>query len=769
MMMPPSATTELARWLPRVAGCVLVLALLVVAVPSCSEDETAPPCDDSSCPAGCCDGDQCVSPATPWQCGLHGVACADCTADGRADQCSGGVCICAAAGEPCAEGLYCSSTGCGTCPPECAGKCAGADDGCGGVCTLGDCTEGCCDAQHLCVAVAAQGDDRCGSSGADCGSCVQDPQADQCVDGACQCAATGARCDDGLFCSSSGCGSCEPQCAGKCAGADDGCGSPCPASDCADGCCDGDGLCVPYGSQGDALCGADGAACVDCSILGYTCDGGLHACQSGRPNDALFVDQSVPLIMASGEQVSVTITLQNIGSATWSEAAGHRLGAQNPQDNSTWGVARVQLGANETVAPGGFKSFAFQITAPATADVLNFQWRMLQEGQEWFGDFTEYLPITVGQGAVTVCESIRNLAGTQTDAASPLQICIDATPAGGVLELPAGIYRMDSQVQIQSAPITLRTENLDASMPKCALDNHGCAELKASTAFADTGGILLVTPSGSVVDHIVLNGNKTERVGTLSAQECAAFNNAYGHNMRTTCDDCVVMNSVSMNSLCGTGCEVVGTGAGVVLWRNTIAQNGVHHQAGMWADGVTVHDRVGSTVAANEFIDNTDVDLIFGGCASCMIQGNVVSHTAAFEGGCFAAFMIHAWPTTSGDFTGSFTTRNHVDCGPERRCGFGLLLGSDAWYLTEVYGGEVFLNTVDNAEQGVALDDVHDMVVFNNHVSNPASSSDTSCGPVSCSSYSMGSGSYNVDISRDTMGASYTDQDWDGCIPNWWN
>ena len=31
----------------------------------------------------------------------------------------------------CAAGTYCTSNGCDDCPPDCAGKCAGADDGCG--------------------------------------------------------------------------------------------------------------------------------------------------------------------------------------------------------------------------------------------------------------------------------------------------------------------------------------------------------------------------------------------------------------------------------------------------------------------------------------------------------------------------------------------------------------------------------------------------------------------------------------------------------------
>jgi len=494
----------------------------------------------------------------------------------------------------------------------------------------------------------------------------------------------------------------------------------------------------------------------------------LHLCLSSLENDAEFVELSVPGILATGQGVTASVTLRNIGTATWTDASGHRLGAQNPQDNGTWGLSRVNLTSAESIAPGESKTFTFSITAPGTPGIYNFQWRMLQESVEWFGDFSSYVPITVGAGSVTVCEAARGLSGTQTDASAAIQTCIDNTAAGEVLEIPAGVYRVDSQIVIQAAPIVLRTEGKDTTMPRCALVNHDCAELKASTSFSDTAGILQIAQEGSVVDHIVVNGNKSDRANTSSGQECAASNNVYGYNIRMTCNHCTLTNSLTGNALCGTGCEVSGTGSNVVLWRNTIAFNGVHDAAGMWADGVTVHDYTDSTFAANEFVDNTDVDLIFGGCERCIIQENDIVHTQAFSGGSFAALMIHAWPQTSGNFNGSDTSRNLVDCGIDRRCGFGLYLGSDAWYVTDVFGGRVHHNVVRNAEQGVAIDDVFNMVVFNNYVVNPASSTNASCGPKPTNDYTMGTRSTNVDTSLDTMGAVYTTMDWDGCIPNWW-
>jgi len=491
---------------------------------------------------------------------------------------------------------------------------------------------------------------------------------------------------------------------------------------------------------------------------------------SSWARDALFVDQSVPAQMSPGQTLTVSVTMRNIGTATWTAADAIKLGAQNPQDSGIWGTGRVELGGGDSIAPGQAKTFTFQVTAPSTAGVYNFQWRMLKESVEWFGDFSAYQPVVVGGGSVVVCEAIRDLAGTGLDAAPAIRTCIAGMPAGGILELPAGVFTVSGKIEINANPITLRTEGKDMSMPKCALTGHDCAELRASTSFQDTGGILQVSSTGSVVDHIVLDGQKSARAGTSSGSQCASGSNAYGYNMRLMCSNCTLTNSVSANALCGTGCEVSGAGSAVIVWRNTVAYNGIHNAQGMWSDGVTVHDYASSTFAENEFIDNTDVDFIFGGCQSCMIQDNLIWHTDAFAGGSFAALMFIAWPSgaTSGNFNGAQTVGNTVDCGASHRCGFGLYLGPDAWFQADTYGGAVHHNVVNRAQQGVLIDDVHDMSVYDNRATNPAASTSASCGTRSTNAYAKGNASANIDTSRETLGTVYQSANWDGCIPNWW-
>jgi hypothetical protein len=642
-----------------------------------------------------------------------------------------------------------------------------AADSAGG-CGPATCASGCCTGGSCVVPPFATA---CGSGGASCVDCSADPRADSCASGGCVCAAAGARCPEGQFCYAAGCRSCQPDCAGKCAGADDGCVGTCPANGCTGGCCTADKACLAYASQGGAACGFAGAACASCTLAGRACDAALHTCMSSRANDALFVAVDVPAVMTPGQNAAVFVTMRNIGTATWTAATAYKLGSQNLQDNGTWALSRVELGAGDAVTPGQEHTFTFAATAPATAGLYNFQWRMLRESVEWFGEHSAYRPVVVGGGTVGVCEAMRALANTSTDAAPALQACIAAAAAGSTVELPAGVYRIDSAITVASVPLTLRTEGKSPDAARCAVTLHDCAELAASTSFAGTGGILQLLVAGSRVDHLVVNGNKAMRAATASGTQCAGGSNSYGYNLRVACNGCALTNSVTKNALCGTGCEVSGAGSGVVLWRNAVADNGVHDAQGMWSDGVTVHDYAASTFVANDFIDNTDVDFIFGGCQACVVQDNTVTHTAAFAGGSFAALMIHAWPSgaTSGNFVGTDTSRNSIDCGPSRRCGFGLYVGPDAWYDADTFGGAVHHNVVANAQQGVLIDDAHDMQVWNNHVSNPAASTLASCGTKTTSAHAIGNSSSNIDRSADTMGAVYTNVNFDGCVPNWWH
>jgi RHS repeat-associated protein len=111
------------------------------------------------------------------------------------------------------------------------------------------------------------------------------------------------------------------------------------------------------------------------------------------PNGAQFISQSVPQTMTAGQSYSVSVTVKNTGSNTWTSASNYNLGSQNAQDNTTWGLGRV--GLPYSVASGSQATFNFTVTAPASSGTYNFQWRMVQDGVEWFGDFSANVAVTV--------------------------------------------------------------------------------------------------------------------------------------------------------------------------------------------------------------------------------------------------------------------------------------------------------------------------------------------------------------------------------------
>jgi hypothetical protein len=109
-------------------------------------------------------------------------------------------------------------------------------------------------------------------------------------------------------------------------------------------------------------------------------------------NDAAFLSQTVPTTMIAGQTYGVTITMRNTGTSAWTSGAGYRLGSQNPANNSTWGLNRVDCAS---VPPDTDTTFIFNVTAPATVGTYNFQWQMLQEGVGFFGAMTTNVQVVV--------------------------------------------------------------------------------------------------------------------------------------------------------------------------------------------------------------------------------------------------------------------------------------------------------------------------------------------------------------------------------------
>jgi microsomal dipeptidase-like Zn-dependent dipeptidase len=117
---------------------------------------------------------------------------------------------------------------------------------------------------------------------------------------------------------------------------------------------------------------------------------------------AQFISQNVPSTMQAGRTYQVSVTMQNIGTITWTPGGANpfRLGAQTNQNDTQWGPSRVELPG--AVPPGGQVTFNFTVTAPTTPGTYNFDWRMLQEMVQWFGQYTTNVPVQVNRGTMSV-------------------------------------------------------------------------------------------------------------------------------------------------------------------------------------------------------------------------------------------------------------------------------------------------------------------------------------------------------------------------------
>jgi len=121
-------------------------------------------------------------------------------------------------------------------------------------------------------------------------------------------------------------------------------------------------------------------------------------------DDAKFADwvingKQLPLSLSgtSGSVWPVTITFINTGTSVWQNIVGsngHKLGDAINLVGPFWGVFRVEL-ANAILYPGSSYTFSFSITLPATHGTYQFQWQLVQELVNWYGEKTPSIPITV--------------------------------------------------------------------------------------------------------------------------------------------------------------------------------------------------------------------------------------------------------------------------------------------------------------------------------------------------------------------------------------
>lgn len=331
------------------------------------------------------------------------------------------------------------------------------------------------------------------------------------------------------------------------------------------------------------------------------------------------------------------------------------------------------------------------------------------------------LRVTSGGSALAEGSAVEICAGRtadptgQTDASSAINACIAAAPAGGLVALPPGTYRLDAPVVIARSDVTLTTRGL-AGTPWCGEADPRCAKLRASAGFDADALLRIGSPTRAdrvVVDHVILDGNGAARRSDAGAARAACAAGRGRTIMAYTGDDNALVDSAVVGAMCGTaiGWSVSGVAARSRIQRNFVAHNGVDHTraTGLWSDGLT-HDLV---VEDNVFLDDTDVDLILGGATGASrIQRNTILHQ---EQESFAAFMLTNWSDPNdfsraqwADFRGLDVSGNTIACGS--RCEIGMVLGVLPWFYDATYwtrlrtmGGRIHDNSIQTTKQGVLV------------------------------------------------------------------
>ncbi|HLC65740.1 MAG TPA: NBR1-Ig-like domain-containing protein, partial [Candidatus Nanoarchaeia archaeon] len=182
-------------------------------------------------------------------------------------------------------------------------------------------------------------------------------------------------------------------------------------------------------------------------------------------DNAECVSNTIPSTMVAGSTRTVSVTMKNTGASTWTDAASYRLGSQDPQDNTRWGVGRDRVSAN--VAPGQQHTFSFDITAPSTPGTYSSRWKMLQENVRWFGQ-------TCGPTAVIVVQNTPPVLSGIPDKTIPAR--------SGLNDNLVDLYQHASDAQDPDTALTFTiTSQSDTSGVICSVDANRYIDCTAPT------------------------------------------------------------------------------------------------------------------------------------------------------------------------------------------------------------------------------------------------------------------------------------------------
>lgn len=176
-----------------------------------------------------------------------------------------------------------------------------------------------------------------------------------------------------------------------------------------------------------------------------------------------------------------------------------------------------------------------------------------------------------------------------------------------------------------------------------------------------------------------------------------------------SCENCEFNGLETINAVGASGMIIWGKGCSI--HNSSFKNNGyglnISPNFGEWADGLTVVSGEGFKIYDNEFIDNSDVNLVVANMTNGYIKNNLVRNYSnwAFVGIGLAAFQNNA----NRNFTKCVVEDNIIEC-EKGFCGIGITVGEYFWFnkdytgsvLARIYGGTVRNNTVKSARQCIA-------------------------------------------------------------------
>jgi RHS repeat-associated protein len=178
----------------------------------------------------------------------------------------------------------------------------------------------------------------------------------------------------------------------------------------------------------------------------------------GKYNHATSYEQEVPTSMIAGRTYRVKYRFRNGGNTTWSSAAGYSLGSWNPANNTTWGVGRVPV--RDQVSGGIGAVFEFDVVAPSLPGTYGFQWRMVEEGVEWFGEPTPNVQIVVSGPPSEIVGNIDEVSNagvirgwacsTRIDASVDVHVYVGGAAGSGTFAL-SGTANEANEAAVNSA------------------------------------------------------------------------------------------------------------------------------------------------------------------------------------------------------------------------------------------------------------------------------------------------------------------------------